>query len=85
VLLGLVDVVGEDAKLVRRLREPLEKALADRRARYSVRVEGLGRVGEVLVAITGTKGRIPLLFDRGELEPGYVTRVIRETVDKFAF
>jgi hypothetical protein len=59
---GLVQIDGENALVVERLREPLSRALGNRRAFYRVRVETLGRVGEVLVSILGRRGRIPLLF-----------------------
>ena len=45
----------------------------------------MGRVGEVLVSITGPSGRLPLLFGHEELEPGYVSSVVRNAVEKFAF
>ncbi len=69
--------------LVERLREPLNRALQDRRTFYEVRVESVGRVGEVLVTITGLKGHLPLFFGVEELEPGFVSRVVRDTVSRF--
>jgi len=83
--LNRVRVEGESQALVDRLREPLQRALADRRAFYAVRVEAVGRAGEVLVSINGSKGRLPLLFGRGELDPGHVSRVVQDAVDRFAF
>jgi hypothetical protein len=82
---GLVQIDGENAPVVNRLREPLRRALGNRRAFYRVNVETVGRVGEVLVSILGHKGRIPLLFAQDELEPGYVHGVVRDTVDRFGF
>jgi hypothetical protein len=82
---GLVQIDGENALVVERLREPLSRALGNRRAFYRVRVETLGRVGEVLVSILGRRGRIPLLFAPDELEPGYVHGIVRDTVDRFGF
>lgn len=79
----LIHVTGEDSWLVDRLREPLNRALEDRRTVYEVRVESVGRVGEVLVTITGFKGHLPLFFGVEELEPGYVSRVVRDTVSRF--
>jgi hypothetical protein len=81
----LVEVDGEDAQIVERLKEPLRRALGGRRAFYSVRVETVNRVGEVLVSITGHRGRLPLLFAHDELEPGYVFGVVSHTVDRFGF
>jgi hypothetical protein len=82
---SLVQIDGENALVVERLREPVSRALGNRRAFYSVRVETVGRVGEILVSILGHKGRIPLLFAQDELEPGYVHGVVRDTVDRFGF
>lgn len=80
----LIQVGGESAALVARLREPLVQALSGRRTYYAVRVEAIGRIGEVLVSITGSKGRVPLLFRRDELESGHVSTVVRSAVDRFA-
>jgi hypothetical protein len=74
-----------DAALRERLEEPLRRALGDRRAFYHVRIDAVGRCGEVLICIVGTKGRLPLIFGQEELEPGYVVRVVRDTVEKFGF
>jgi hypothetical protein len=81
----LVHIEGEDALVVEQLREPLSRALGGRRAFYRVRIETVGRVGEVLVSILGHKGRIPLLFAPDEIEPGYVHGVVKDTVDRFGF
>jgi hypothetical protein len=80
---GLVHVSGGDARLVERLRKPVAEALDGRRRAYWVRIDCVGRVGEVVVGITGAKGHLPLLFGAEELEPGYVSRVVRETVRRF--
>lgn len=80
----LIQVVGESAALVDRLREPLLQALSARRCRYAVRVEAVGPMGEVLVSITGSKGRIPLLFGREELEAGHVSRVVQGAAERLA-
>jgi hypothetical protein len=77
-------VSGDNDALVDRLRTPLQRALEGRRTFYSVRIEAVGRVGEVVVSITGSKGRVPLLFGHEELEPGYVSSVVQATVDRFA-
>jgi hypothetical protein len=79
----LVEITGESAPVVERLREPLRLALAGRMTSYAVRIETADRVGEVLVAITGHKGRLPLRFASDELEPGYVFRVVTDAVDRF--
>jgi hypothetical protein len=81
----LVQVDGENALVVDRLREPLSRALGHRRALYRVQVGTAGRGGEVLVTILGLRGRIPLLFAPDELEPGYVHGIVRDTVDRFGF
>ena len=81
--IGLVEITGENAPIVERLREPLRRALGGRRGSYAVCIETVDRVGEVLVAITGRKGRVPLLFAYDELEPGYVFGVVSDTVDRF--
>jgi hypothetical protein len=80
-----VEIGGEDAQVVERLREPLRRALGGRRAGYSVHVATVNRVGEVLVNITGHRGRLPLVFANDELEPGYVFGVVSHTVDRFGF
>jgi hypothetical protein len=79
-----VDVEG-DPLLIEELSECIREALVGRQAYYHVRVDGVGRCGEVVVRITGNKGRLPLLFERGDLTPGYVRSVVQATVDKFAF
>jgi hypothetical protein len=79
-----VEVEGEPL-LLEELAECIREALYDRHAYYHVRLDGVGRCGEIVVRITGSKGRLPLLFERGELTPGYVRSVVRSTVDKFAF
>jgi hypothetical protein len=81
----LVQIDGENALVVGILREPLRRALGNRGELYRVRVETVGRVGEVLVSILGQRGRIPLLFASDELEPGYVHGIVRDTVDRFGF
>jgi hypothetical protein len=80
-----VQIEGEGQSLVESLREPLCRALEDRPAFYSVRIDPVGRVGEVLIRIEGAKGRLPLLFGHEELEPGYVFRVVRDTVTRYDF
>ena len=77
-------ISGDNDALVDQLRRPLQQALEGRRAFYSVRIEAVGRVGEVLVSITGSKGRLPLRFGHEELEPGYVSSVVHDVVNRFA-
>lgn len=81
----LIQVSGQSASLVDRLREPLQQALADRRRFYSVRIDTVGRMGEVLVGITGSQGRVPLLFGEEDLEPAHVFQVVRDTVARLGF
>ena len=80
---SLVQIDGENAHLVERLRDPLRRALEDRGAFYSVRVETVGHVGEILVSITGSKGRLPLLLGEEELDAGFVFRVVSDTVSRY--
>jgi hypothetical protein len=82
---GSVEISGESAPLLDRLEDPLRRALAGRGRFYAVRVEALGRVGEVLVSITGSKGRLPLLLRTEDLEPGDVFRAVSDTVDRYGF
>lgn len=81
----LVQLDGENAPVVERLREPLSRALGNRGALYRVHVETVGRGGQVLVSILGRRGCIPLLFAPDELEPGYVHGIVKDTVDRFRF
>jgi hypothetical protein len=41
-------------------------------------------VGEVLIAIDGRRGHLPLILGQEDLEPGYVRGVVRELVERFA-
>ncbi len=76
---------GDNTLLLYGLTDPLCRALGGRQRFYTVRVEALGRVGEVLVTITGSKGRLPLILSPQDLEPGDVFRVVSDTVDKYGF
>jgi hypothetical protein len=78
-----VEVVGDDLKLVARLTEPLQKALSGRRSFYAVRIEAVGRVGEVMVSIDGTRGHLPLLFGPEDMDAGYVCSVVKDTVRRY--
>ncbi len=78
-----VVVGGDDTGLVDRLAEPLRNALAGRRSLYAVHIETVGRVGEVMVSIDGTKGHVPLLFGPEDMDAGYVCRVVKDTVRRF--
>ena len=78
-----VRIEGVDARMVAELREPLERALGGRGTFYSVQIDRIGRVGETLVSITGHRGRLPLIFGHGELEPGYLCSVVRRGVERF--
>jgi hypothetical protein len=78
-----VRVGGQTAGLVEQLQEPLRQALERRNRFYSVEIDAVGRVGEVLVSITSSRGHLPLLFGRGDLEPGYVRRIVSDTVARF--
>jgi hypothetical protein len=78
-----VRVECADARTVAALREPLERALGGRGTFYSVQIDRIGRVGETLVSITGHRGRLPLIFGHGELDPGYLCSVVQRGVDRF--
>jgi hypothetical protein len=77
--------IDGDRPLVDRLSEPIRSALAGRTAFYRVTIDGVGRCGEVIVAISGAKGRLPLLFGQGELDAGYVRSVVQRTVETYNF
>jgi hypothetical protein len=77
-------ISGDNDVLVDRLKRPLQRALEGRNTAYSVRIEAVGRVGEVMVCITGSKGRLPLRFGYEELEPGYVSTVVHGVMNRFA-
>jgi hypothetical protein len=78
-----IEVKGE-RELVDQLGPPLRSVLGRRRRLYRVRLESLGRCGEVLVAIDGTKGHLPLIFGSEHLEPGYVAGVVQQVMERFA-
>jgi len=78
-----VRVGGRTAWLVDQLEGPLRQALESRNRFYAVEIDALGRVGEVIVSITSSRGRLPLIFGRGDLEPGYVHRIVSDTVARF--
>jgi hypothetical protein len=79
----IVEVGGDDQGLVARLAEPLQRALAGRRSFYAVRIEAVGRVGEVMVSIDGAKGHLPLLFGPEDMDAGYVCSVVKDTVRRY--
>jgi hypothetical protein len=78
-------IQGESPSIVERLAEPLHRALSRRATLYRVNIDAVGRVGEVVVAIEGSKGRLPLLFGKDELEPGYVFRVVDDAIRRYDF
>lgn len=80
-----VEFKADDEAMLAWLREPLSRALEGRSRQYRVEIVAVGRVGEVLVSITGPSGRLPLLFAQEELDPGYVSSVVRNALEKFAF
>jgi len=79
-----VEFSSDNETMLGRLREPLNRALDGRSGCYAVEIAAVGRVGEILVAITGSSGRLPLLFGSDELEPGFVSSVVRDAVEKYA-
>jgi hypothetical protein len=80
---GRVEIAG-DVALREGLGPVLRKVLEAREGYYVVSLDGVGRCGEVLVAISSPSRRLPLLFGRGDLEPGYVASVVRQNVERFA-
>lgn len=81
----LLRITGQNQVLIDQLKDPLTRALGDRHSVYWVHVDTVGRVGQVLVSISGFRGRLPLFFQPEELEPGYVFRVVKDTVTRFDF
>ena len=81
--LSFVRVGGETAGLVDQLQAPLRQALESRNRFYDVEIDAVGRVGEVLVSITSSRGRRATAAGRGELEPGYVHRLVSDTVVRY--
>jgi hypothetical protein len=80
----LLRITGQNQVLIDQLKDPLTRALGDRHSVYWVDVDTVGRVGQVLVS-SGFRGRLPLFFQPEELEPGYVFRVVKDTVTRFDF
>jgi hypothetical protein len=80
--LGWVEIEGPPV-LAERLRGALNDALGGRRTFYRVRIENIGRCGEVLIGISSLRGRLPLVFGTEELEPGYVASVVARTMARF--
>jgi hypothetical protein len=78
-------VIGGDDALVARLADALRRVLGQRGGLYRVRVDWVGRGGEVVVAITGAKGRLPLLLGRHDLDPDEVERVVEEALERYSF
>jgi hypothetical protein len=79
----LIRITGDDATLVRTLEGPLERELGDRHAFYDIRIAHVGRTGEVLVSITGSRGHVPLLLGHDDLHPGLVGRIVGDTVRRY--
>jgi hypothetical protein len=79
---GRVEIDGND-RLLALLAEPLQRALAETRRVYRIRLENVGRSGETMVAVDGPKGRLPLLFDPSD-DAGQVASVVRRAIDRFA-
>ena len=76
----LVDIGGSDAGLVERFSEPVRSALAGRRSWYGVRIEPVGRTGEVMLRIDGVDGHLALVLGRAEMEPRQLASLVRRTV-----
>ena len=80
---GHVHIAGTDAFIVASLTAALERALGDRGTSYSVEIDAVGRVGETLVSITGSRGHLPLIFGHGDMEPGYICSVVQRSVNRY--
>jgi hypothetical protein len=78
-------VLEGEPGLLSTFQDPLRRALGARRAPYRVNVDWVGRCGEIMVSITGAKGRLPLLFSRDQMDPGFVHRVVHDTVERYGF
>jgi hypothetical protein len=78
-----VEISSKTASLVEQLQEPLRRALESRNRFYLVEIDAVGCLGEVMVSISSSRGRLPLLFGREDLQPGYVHRVVSDTVVRF--
>jgi hypothetical protein len=81
---GPVYISGNSEALVESLEKPLRGVLEGRHHLYLVEIADLGPVGEVLVSITASRGRLPLLFGRGELRPERLARVVEDALDAAA-
>lgn len=77
-----VEIDG-DPGLMARLAAPLQRALAETRRVYRIRVESVGRSGETMVAVDGRNGRLPLLFDPAD-DAAQVASAVRRAIDRFA-
>jgi hypothetical protein len=77
-----VEIDG-DPRLMARLAEPLQRALAATQRVYRIRIESVGRSGETMVAVDGGNGRLPLLFDPAD-DAGQVASVVRHAIDWYA-
>jgi hypothetical protein len=78
-----VRVSRPSALLVDEMQAPIRQALDKRNRVYLVEIDGIGCIGEILVTISSSRGRLPLLFGREDLEPGYVHRIVSDTVERF--
>jgi hypothetical protein len=78
----IVQIRGENRTLVDQLREAVAGALEGRRTVYVVEIAAVGRDGEVLISIHGSRGRLPLLFHKDELAPAHVHELVKETVGR---
>jgi hypothetical protein len=76
----IVQLGGRDEGLVARLGDSVREALAGGHAFYTVNIEPVGRVGEVLVSIDGAEGHLPLLFRPEEVEKGFIYSVVKSSL-----
>lgn len=81
---GGVSIASDDPALLARLGRRLAATLRRHHAAGRLRIES-GTAGEVVLHFArGPAVELRLFFDPGEVEPGYVCRVLAEKLDLFA-
>jgi len=63
--------------------DPVRRALGSRHHAYRVHIEPRGRAGQVLLVISGSTTRVPLILSPQDLEPGDVFRLVSDTMERF--
>ena len=72
----------EDEPFAVALQEVVQESLGAR-SNLRVSAEPHGDAGEIVVRINGPRSCLRLSFARDEAEPGYVTGIVRDAVDRF--